>query len=200
MPIISRGSKVEGVTTRRATAFRLASTSTDDFPCSRPARLRTRRWTSGTSPSTARSTSAGDGRGTSCARCERDDHRRHQLRDEVTKLDTVWEGVSVDTCWTGSRRQRVSDRFLDGGYTTNLPARRLTGGQAWIAFAYDVSHSRPSTAARRGSWCRICYFWRVPSGCAGSASHATDGARLLGVERLPQHYGDPWKEQRYWGD
>ena len=42
-----------------------------------------------------------------------------------SKLDTEWEGVSVDTLllrrssWTQSR---VLTAFCDGGYTTNLPS------------------------------------------------------------------------------
>ena len=52
-----------------------------------------------------------------------------------SKLDTVWEGVSVDTLL--DRVTTTASHVLVhsyGGYTTNLPLADLTGGKAWIAF------------------------------------------------------------------
>jgi DMSO/TMAO reductase YedYZ molybdopterin-dependent catalytic subunit len=73
-----------------------------------------------------------------------------------SKLDTVWEGVSVDTLLAGvdSAADYVM-AFCDGGYTTNLPLEDLTGGKAWIAFAYD----------RPGCWSRISTSGRARNGC-----------------------------------
>src|SRR5215510_16203898 len=50
-----------------------------------------------------------------------------------SKLDTRWEGVSLDTLLgeaepTGAH----AVAFCDGGYTTNLPLADLTGGKAWV--------------------------------------------------------------------
>src|SRR3984893_17929137 len=55
-----------------------------------------------------------------------------------SKLDTAWEGVSVDTLLQGVETAAEDVMaFCDGGYTTNLPLEDLTGGKAWIAFAFD---------------------------------------------------------------
>ena len=55
-----------------------------------------------------------------------------------TKLDTAWEGVSVDTLLeeVESAAEYVL-AFCDGGYTTNLPLEDVTDGKAWIAYGYD---------------------------------------------------------------
>src|SRR3954453_14777715 len=55
-----------------------------------------------------------------------------------TKLDTSWEGVSVDTLLDGVETSgEFVVAFCDGGYTTNLPLEDVTGGKAWIALGYD---------------------------------------------------------------
>src|ERR671934_2882180 len=48
-----------------------------------------------------------------------------------SKLDTVWEGVSVDTLLDGIETSaEYVVQFSDGGYTTNLPLEDVTGGKA----------------------------------------------------------------------
>ena len=55
-----------------------------------------------------------------------------------SKLDTIWEGVSLDTLLDGVEHEaEYIVAFCDGGYTTNLPLEDVTGGKAWVAFAYD---------------------------------------------------------------
>src|SRR5437016_7476725 len=55
-----------------------------------------------------------------------------------SKLDTVWEGVSVDTLLEAVEHDAAyAMAFCDGGYTTNLPLEDLTDGKAWVAFGYD---------------------------------------------------------------
>ena len=45
-----------------------------------------------------------------------------------SKLDTVWEGVSVDRLLEGVQTEaRFVTAFCDGGYTTNLPLDDVTG-------------------------------------------------------------------------
>src|SRR4029453_14937160 len=55
-----------------------------------------------------------------------------------SKLDTVWEGVSVDTLLAGGETSpEFALAYSDGLYTTNLPLEDLTDGKAWVVFAYD---------------------------------------------------------------
>ncbi len=61
-----------------------------------------------------------------------------------TKLDTRWEGVSVDTLLDQvSSAAPYALAFSDGGYTTNLPRADLTGGKAWVVYAYDRAPLAP---------------------------------------------------------
>ena len=88
--------------------------------------------------------------------------------------------------------------FCDGGYTTNLPLEDLTGGKAWVAYGYDGEPLDPSTAGRRGSSSRTCTSGRAPSGCAAWPSWTRTSPGFW--EQYGYHnYGDPWREQRYWG-
>ena len=85
-----------------------------------------------------------------------------------SKLDTVWQGVSVDTLLDGIETSaEYVVPFSDGGYTTNLPLEDVTGGKAWVAFATTASRSRRSTAARRACSSLTSTSGRAPSGCAG---------------------------------
>src|ERR687898_3361194 len=55
-----------------------------------------------------------------------------------SKLGTNWEGVSIDTLLEGMETAaEYVTAFCDGGYTTNLPLEVVTGGKAWVAYAYD---------------------------------------------------------------
>src|SRR5918996_5174406 len=61
-----------------------------------------------------------------------------------SKLDTVWEGVPIDTLLDGVEHDAsYAVAFCDGCYTTNLPLEDLTGGKAWIAFGYDGEPLEP---------------------------------------------------------
>ena len=55
-----------------------------------------------------------------------------------SKLDTAWKGVSVDTLLKDipSAAGFVMAHSY-GGYTTNLPLADVTGGKAWVAYAFD---------------------------------------------------------------
>jgi DMSO/TMAO reductase YedYZ molybdopterin-dependent catalytic subunit len=59
-----------------------------------------------------------------------------------SKLDTVWEGVSLDTLLAEALARGVESApyilaVCDGGYSTNLPLADVTGGKAWVAVKFD---------------------------------------------------------------
>src|ERR1700744_6811856 len=61
-----------------------------------------------------------------------------------SKLDTRWEGVSLDVLLAEVDYQaQYVLAFCDGGYTTNMPVADLLGGRAWIAFGYGGSPLGP---------------------------------------------------------
>jgi hypothetical protein len=74
-------------------------------------------------------------------------------------------GVSVDTLLEGAETSaEYVTAYCDGDYTTNLALEDMTGGKAWVAYAYDGGRSRPSTAARRAFSSPTCTSGRAPSG------------------------------------
>jgi DMSO/TMAO reductase YedYZ molybdopterin-dependent catalytic subunit len=117
-----------------------------------------------------------------------------------SKLDTVWEGVSLDTLLAGvATDARFINAFCDGGYTTNLPLADVTGGQAWIAFAYDGQPLAPEHGGPARLLVPHLYFWKSAKWVRGIELTAEDQPGFW--ETLGYHnYGDPWREQRYWGD
>ena len=143
-PHLPRLPRPRATTRRRPRAARPVPDRATSRSC-RPARRRTRRSSSGTSRSSARSTSRAAGRGRSSARC-----RARTVTVDIhcvtkwSKLDTVWEGVSVDTLLDGvETAAEYVVQFCDGGYTTNLPLEDVTGGKAWVAFGYDGEPLEP---------------------------------------------------------
>ena len=117
-----------------------------------------------------------------------------------SKLDTTWEGVSVDTLLEGvdSAADYVM-AFCDGGYTTNLPLDDLTGGKAWIAFAYDGQPLDPEHGGPARLLVPHLYFWKSAKWVRGLQLMNDDAPGFW--ETYGYHmYGDPWQEQRYSGD
>ena len=117
-----------------------------------------------------------------------------------SKLDTRWEGVTLDTLLG---QVDHSGTFLlahsDGGYTTNLPIADVLGGQAWVAFRYGGE----PLAAEHGGPARLLvphlYFWKSAKWVRRLEllDHDVPGFwESYGYN----NYGDPWKEQRYAGD
>jgi DMSO/TMAO reductase YedYZ molybdopterin-dependent catalytic subunit len=117
-----------------------------------------------------------------------------------SKLDTVWEGVSVDTLLEGVETQGdFITAFCDGGYTTNLPLADVTGGQAWVAYAYGGEPLTPEHGGPARLLVPHLYFWKSAKWIRGLEVTRQDRPGFW--EQLGYHdYGDPWREQRYQGD
>jgi DMSO/TMAO reductase YedYZ molybdopterin-dependent catalytic subunit len=117
-----------------------------------------------------------------------------------SKYDTTWQGVSVDTLLDGVQTQaRHVTAFCDGGYTTNLPLAEVTGGRAWIAFGYEGEPLDPEHGGPARLLVPHLYFWKSAKWVRGLSLHVEDEPGFW--EQLGYHsLGDPWREQRYWGD
>jgi len=117
-----------------------------------------------------------------------------------SKLGTEWQGVSVDTLLGGIETSaEFAMAYSDGGYTTNLPLEDVTGGKAWIAFAFAGA----PLEAQHGGPARLLvphlYFWKSAKWVRGlrlMAENAPGFWEMYGYHM----YGDPWREQRYSGD
>jgi DMSO/TMAO reductase YedYZ molybdopterin-dependent catalytic subunit len=117
-----------------------------------------------------------------------------------SKLDTTWQGVSVDTLLA-----EVADdapyvlAACDGGYTTNLPLEDVSDGKAWIAYDYDGD----PLEAEHGGPARLLvphlYFWKSAKWVRRLELLEDDEPGFW--ETYGYHmYGDPWREQRFAGD
>jgi DMSO/TMAO reductase YedYZ molybdopterin-dependent catalytic subunit len=116
-----------------------------------------------------------------------------------SKLDTTWEGVSVDTLLEAGAEAPYVLAFCDGGYTTNLPFEDVTGGKAWVAFGYGGEPLDPEHGGPARLLVPHLYFWKSAKWVRGLALRDEDEPGFW--ETYGYHlYGDPWREQRYAGD
>src|SRR5881392_1423208 len=117
-----------------------------------------------------------------------------------SKLDTTWEGVSVDTLLEAvDHDSAYALVFCDGGYTTNLSLEDLTGGKAWVAYTYDGEPLEPEHGGPARLLVPHLYFWKSAKWVRGFRLQDEDEPGFW--ESNGYHdYGDPWKEQRYAGD
>ncbi len=117
-----------------------------------------------------------------------------------SKLGTTWRGVSMDTLLADV--ESAGDFALAhsyGGYTANLPLEDLVDGKAWVAYEYDGEPLAPEHGGPARLLVPHLYLWK-------SAKWVREIQLLLQDEQGfwesagYHNYGDPWREQRYWGD
>ena len=117
-----------------------------------------------------------------------------------SKLDTDWTGVSLDTLLDGvDTSAEFVLAFSDGGYTTNVPLEDLRGGKAWIAYGYGGEPLEPEHGGPARLLVPHLYFWKSAKWIRGLRLQTEDEPGFWEINGY-NNYGDPWKEQRYWGD
>jgi DMSO/TMAO reductase YedYZ molybdopterin-dependent catalytic subunit len=117
-----------------------------------------------------------------------------------SKFDTSWKGVSVDTLLEGvETAAEYTTQFSDGGYTTNLPLEDLVDGKAWIVYEYNGEPLPPEHGGPARMLVPHLYFWKSAKWIRGIR---LDKEQIPGFWETNGYniYGDPWREQRYWGD
>ncbi len=117
-----------------------------------------------------------------------------------SKLRTGWKGVSLDTLFADV--ESAADFVLVhayGGYTTNLPAADLLDGQAWIVYEYDGGPLDPAHGGPARLLVPHLYLWKSAKWVRAIQMTVEDSPGFW--ETAGYHnYGDPWREQRYYGD
>ena len=117
-----------------------------------------------------------------------------------SKLDTSFGGVSVDTLMDLVKPQGAYVMaWTSEGYTTNLPLADVTDGKAWVV----TEHEGEPLPRQHGGPARLLvphlYFWKSAKWVAGLRVMDHDEPGFW--EQNGYHNrGDPWKEERYWGD
>jgi DMSO/TMAO reductase YedYZ molybdopterin-dependent catalytic subunit len=119
-----------------------------------------------------------------------------------SKLDTRWQGVTVDTLFEHVEldpKAMYVTAFCDGGYTTNIPLADLVNGQAFVGYKYDGAPLAPEHGGPARLVVPHLYFWKSAKWVRGLHLMAEDRPGFW--EGLGYHNrGDPWKEERYSGD
>ena len=119
-----------------------------------------------------------------------------------SKLGVTFDGVSVDTLLDVAGPLSTATHVMattHTGYTTNLPLADVTGGKAWVAWAFGGS----PLAIEHGGPARLLvphlYFWKSAKWVSGLQLMDHDEPGFW--EQNGYHdRGDPWLEQRYQGD
>lgn len=119
-----------------------------------------------------------------------------------SKFDTTWTGVRVrDLLERAGVREGATHvvEHAEYGYTTNLPLADITTDEAIVAYAYEGEDIEPI----HGGPVRIVvphlYFWKSAKWVRALEVKDRDEPGFW--ERNGYHmYGDPFTEQRHWGD
>jgi DMSO/TMAO reductase YedYZ molybdopterin-dependent catalytic subunit len=117
-----------------------------------------------------------------------------------SKLGTTWTGVSVDTLLESvSTEAEYVTAYSDGDYTTNLDLEDVSGGRAWVVHTFDGEPLEPEHGGPARLLVPHLYFWKSAKWVRGFVLTPEDEPGFW--EAAGYHNrGDPWKEQRYWGD
>jgi DMSO/TMAO reductase YedYZ molybdopterin-dependent catalytic subunit len=117
-----------------------------------------------------------------------------------SKLGTHWEGVSLDTLFADIKTNAGYALVHSyGDYTTNVPLKDLMNKQAWIAFRFDGNELAPEHGGPARLLVPHLYLWKSAKWVRSISLMDEDTPGFW--ESLGYHnYGDPWREQRFWGE
>ena len=117
-----------------------------------------------------------------------------------SKLDTEWEGVSLDVLLDGiDTAAEFVVASSDGGYTTNLPLEDVLDGKAWVAFNFEGEPLEDEHGGPARLLVPHLYLWKSAKWVRNLELVDEDEPGFW--EQLGYHNrGDPWQEERYWGD
>ncbi len=129
----------------------------------------------------------------------------------TTDIHCVTKWSKFDTSWTGVRVRDLLERagvqpdathvmeHAEYGYTTNLPLADITRDDSIVAYAYEGDDIEPIHGGPVRLVIPHLYFWKSAKWLRGLEPRQGDTPGFW--ERNGYHmYGDPFREQRYWGD
>jgi DMSO/TMAO reductase YedYZ molybdopterin-dependent catalytic subunit len=119
-----------------------------------------------------------------------------------SKLDTVWEGVAVSEVMSKIKLARGVTHVLvmaEQGFTANLPLADFVREENLFAHRFGGKPLEPDHGWPLRLVVPHLYFWKSVKWVRGLKFLDHDAPGFW--ERNGYHmYGDPWREQRYWGD
>jgi len=119
-----------------------------------------------------------------------------------SKFDTSWTGVRVRDLLERAGVQPAATHILahaEHGYTANLPLADVLHDESLVVYAYEGEDIEPIHGGPVRLLIPHLYFWKSPKWLRGIELRSSDTAGFW--ERNGYHmYGDPFREQRYWGE
>lgn len=119
-----------------------------------------------------------------------------------SKLNTSWEGVTIDDILADAGLERPSDFVLArcyDGYSTNVPLKDLASGKAMVALNYEGQPLPRDHGGPARLLVPHLYFWKSAKWVNALQFIHRDEAGFWEL-RGYHIYGDPWREQRYSND
>ena len=119
-----------------------------------------------------------------------------------SKLDTDWEGVPVTEVMSRVDPLPAATHVLvvaEHGFTANLPLADFMAEDNLFAYRFGGAPLEPEHGWPLRLVVPHLYFWKSVKWVRGLRFLGQDEPGFW--ERNGYHmYGDPWKEQRFWGD
>ncbi|WP_437071626.1 sulfite oxidase-like oxidoreductase [Streptomyces sp. enrichment culture] len=117
-----------------------------------------------------------------------------------SKFGTRWRGVSLGAFLENVKTDASHVvAYSHGGYTTNLPLDDVLDDKAWVVHTYDGFPLSPEHGGPARLLVPHLYFWKSAKWIQGVRLSNEDNPGFW--ESVGYHnYGDPWREQRNWGD
>ena len=119
-----------------------------------------------------------------------------------SKFDTTWTGVLVRDLFAMAGVKSSATHVMEHaefGYTTNVPLPDITTDQAIIAYAYEGEEIEPIHGGPVRVVIPHLYFWKSAKWVRTLELRAGDAPGFW-EQNGYNMYGDPFKEQRYWGE
>ena len=117
-----------------------------------------------------------------------------------SRFDTEFKGVSLETLLEGvETAAEHTTQISYGGYTTNVPLDDLRGSQAWIVYEANGEPLHPEHGGPARMLIPHLYLWKSAKWIRTLRLDKEDVPGFWETNGY-NNYGDPWREQRYWGD
>jgi len=117
-------------------------------------------------------------------------------------LGMEWEGVGFRTIM-GLAKVRPEAKHViahcEQGYTANVPLEDCLRDDVLLAYAVNGRPLEPEHGFPLRLFVPQLYFWKSAKWLRGLEFSSVDKPGFW-EQRGYHNYGDPWREQRYWGD
>ena len=119
-----------------------------------------------------------------------------------SKFDTTWKGVRVRDLFERAGMQAGAAYIMghaEHGYTANLPLGDVLLDESLVVYEYEGEEIEPIHGGPVRLLVPHLYFWKSPKWLRGLELRATDVPGFW-EQNGYNMYGDPFLEQRFWGD